>query len=79
MTLHINGVDETTQNASSSAEHIVKTFLDCDILTVARDARAREQGARRKAGTAHDPLDALYKPLGNKDVASVLQATGHAG
>jgi hypothetical protein len=34
------------------------------------------KGARTKAADQHDPLDALYKPLGNKDVACVLKAVG---
>ncbi|MEM6713224.1 MAG: hypothetical protein AAF590_13220 [Pseudomonadota bacterium] len=50
------------------------TAFYADILTVARDARAHEQAARQITVGENDPMDALYLPLGNKDVACVLQA-----
>lgn len=62
--------------SGTDAMPTVKTALDCDILTLARDARAHAESAHNQAGTHHDPMDALYKPLANKDVACVLKATG---
>lgn len=70
-----------SNGASSDTDHTVKTALDCDILTVVRDAHAHEEAARKRAFEADleaaDPMDKLYKPLGNKDVACVLNAAHH--
>lgn len=70
--------DTSYDNASYGTDTApsVKTALNCDILTLARDARAYARGAHNKAAEQRDPLDALYKPLGNKDVACVLEAVG---
>ncbi|WP_375571027.1 hypothetical protein ABWH92_00155 [Ahrensia marina] len=82
MTLATSGAqqfDDTSHDATSYGTDTapsVKTALDCDILTLARDARAHERGAHNKAAEKRDPLDALYKPLGNKDVACVLEVAG---
>lgn len=82
MTLATSGAqqfDDTSYDTTSYGTDTapsVKTALNCDILTLARDARAHARGALDKAAEMRDPLDALYKPLGNKDVASVLEAVG---
>jgi hypothetical protein len=77
VTLATSGAQPFDRTANSTdATPSVKTALDCDILTLARDARANEQRARTRAAQMRDPLDALYKPLGNKDVACVLKAVG---
>ncbi len=74
MTAQANGANSTPHTASASANYAVKTALDCDILTVVRDAHAHEEAARARLHVHNDPMDALYKPLGNKDVACVLNA-----
>jgi hypothetical protein len=77
VTLATSGADHFKDTSNSTdATPAVKTAFDCDILTLARDANAHAEGARTKAADQRDPLDALYKPLGNKDVACVLKAVG---
>ncbi|MEQ8656624.1 MAG: hypothetical protein RIC24_04850 [Hyphomicrobiales bacterium] len=82
MTLATSGAQQFDDASNDTASYgidtapFVKTALNCDILTLARDARAQARGAHTKAAMQCDPLDALYKPLGNRDVASVLKAVG---
>lgn len=61
-------------SASSDADKTLKTALDCDILTLARDAKLYAFQAQHKAIKAIDPMDALYRPLGSKDVRGALTA-----
>jgi hypothetical protein len=74
VTAQANGANSTPHTASASADYAVKTALDCDILTVVRDAHAHEEAARARLHARNEPLYALYKPLGNRDVACVLNA-----
>lgn len=60
--------------ASSEADRTLKTAFDCDILTLARDAKQHASQARHKAIGTVDPMDALYRPLGNRDVQGALTA-----
>lgn len=51
-----------------------KTALDCDVVTLARDlrAQARELKSQDDSMTKSDPMEALYRPLGIKDVQGAL-------
>ena len=49
----------------------IKTALDCDVVTLARAARRPLQASNDDAVQA-DPLRALYRPLGNRDVNCIL-------
>ena len=53
-----------------------KTALDCDVVTLARDlrAQARELKSQDACTTQRDPMDALYRPLGIKDVQGARSA-----
>ncbi|GAB5508754.1 MAG: hypothetical protein Rhims3KO_01550 [Hyphomicrobiales bacterium] len=62
-------------SASTAAEKTLKTAFDCDILTLAKDAKLHATKAQHKAIGARDPMDALYRPLGSKDVRGALTAT----
>ncbi len=76
MTLAHPGANPFDATARTETPPSVKTAFDCDILTLARDTHAHAEAAARKAAVAPDPMDDLYKPLGNKDVACVLQVQG---
>lgn len=65
----------TTASLSSvpaNAEKTLKTAYDCDILTLARDAKQHAWQAQHNAVGTIDPMDALYRPLGSKDVQGAL-------
>lgn len=75
MTQAISGsINPSAMPTATSAEKTLKTAFDCDILTLARDAKLHATKAQHKAIGAMDPLDALYRPLGSKDVRGALTA-----
>lgn len=57
---------------STDAHKTLKTAFDCDVLTLARDAKLHASQALHNTAETVDPLDALYRPLGNKDVQGAL-------
>lgn len=63
---------DSNNTAAPEGDRAIKTALDCGPLTLARETRAQAEAARRRAASQQDPLDALYRPLGNKDVRCVL-------
>lgn len=76
MTQAISGsTNPSAPSAPATAEKTLKTAFDCDILTLARDAKLHAAKAQHKAMGKMDPLDALYRPLGSKDVCGALTAT----
>lgn len=62
-------------SASTATEKTLKTAFDCDILTLALDAKQHAAKAQHNAIGTIDPMDALYRPLGSKDVRGALTAT----
>lgn len=66
--------DSSALSASTGAEKTLKTAFDCDILTLARDAKLHAAKALHKTVKSIDPMDALYRPLGSKDVRGALTA-----
>lgn len=62
---------------STEADKTLKTAFDCDILTLARDAKQHAYGAQNNAHGIVDPMDALYRPLAIRDVQGALSATSN--
>lgn len=77
MTLAPSGTEETSNDTASpfGDDGAPKTMFDCDIVTLTRCAHDQEDAAKRKMLGKVDPLEALYRPLGNKDVQTVLMNT----
>lgn len=53
-------------------DRTLKTALDCDVLTLARTTQAHARAATRRSVRPADALESLYRPLGNRDVQSVI-------
>ena len=70
MTQSQNSAIPSANHAAS--DRTVKTALDCDVLTLASTTKANAKAASRATRVQNDPLDTHYRPLGNRDVQSVL-------
>ena len=75
---HADAETSATPATAITGEPIeaIKTDLDCDILTLAARARAYALEAHGKKVATADPLEAHYKPLGNRDIACFVKGRG---
>lgn len=75
MTLATTGSNETRATSpAAEADKTLKTAFDCDVLTLARDAKQHASKAMDNANGATDPMDSHYRPIGSKAVRSALRA-----